>query len=145
MREPTEVDWARLAAYIDGEGSIFIAKRTPRCLVLGVVVYNTDARLASWLKQTFGGSVTQSLYGKREKFMFRWDARSRDAVSILEKALPYFIIKREQAEKALEFGELIRPRGFYRIGNPASKEMLAAKAGIKQQLTDMKVKPCQIM
>ena len=113
MENITQIDWARLAAFIDGEGCIQInrqkqysKKAQPNWrphYIVQVVVTNTDPRLVAWCKETFGGFVVpQSKYPKRRQ-AFKWCAHSKSCANILTNCLSYFIIKREQAEIAIAF------------------------------------------
>lgn len=102
-----QVDWARLAAFIDGEGTIRIAKHLSGSHRGGwssrIVISNTDILLISWLKNTFGGYVYNvKPKNKKNKPSFQWIFSSK-IESILIRCLPYFIVKREQAEIALAF------------------------------------------
>lgn len=110
-----EIDWARLAAYIDGEGTIYINKQKPRKATfsprffLSVVVTNTNPRLMNWLKERFFGSVFVVKGGKSplsKKMIMRWQANERIAQTVLARCLPYFVMKREQAEIGLAFMRL---------------------------------------
>jgi len=113
---PSPINWARMAAYIDGEGSILINPRgkgktrptvfgptEPSTFYLKVTVSNTDVRLVEWIKQRFGGSWkdanTSKYYeGRNAKTMYHWSASSARAAWILYNCFEYFVIKREQAE-----------------------------------------------
>ena len=103
----SDIDWARLAAFIDGEGSIMIsvlkANRRPHHR-LQVVVSNTNINLMTWLKRTFGGSVYSSNWDDgRKKRIFRWQLNERQAEIILKGVERYLLIKQEQALLALAF------------------------------------------
>jgi hypothetical protein len=112
------IDWARLAAFIDGEGTVFIqrtaVKTGTKCpqFVLTLVVANTDLRLMEWLSRTFTGTVyfSQSLSQRTKcnKICHSWRVFDERAAVLLEHCLPYFIIKREQAEVGLSYRELRR-------------------------------------
>lgn len=110
----SETDVARLAAFIDGEGSIFINQRnrlvgrmkSPN-FALNMVITNTHVGFINWLKQTFDGSVYFVKYEKckhlGKKQIIRWQVNEHMAEVILRRCLPYMLIKREQAELALLF------------------------------------------
>lgn len=142
----SQVDWARLAAYIDGEGCIRIAGvkgATPysrRVLYIEVTVTNTDLRLTAWLKATFGGSVYISKQHKNNpKYSpaAAWVTGSRHAALLLEYCLPYFIIKREQADVALAFQRtIITDRRYGRTGRPI--ELIDAQHRLREQLQTLK-------
>jgi len=113
----TEIDFARLAAYIDGEGTIMIGRtkqkkgtKMPQFL-LTVLVANTDLRLIAWLSATFCGlnyhaanSNGSSGWGKKP--CYSWRVFEKRAATILERVIPYLICKREQAEVALAYRAL---------------------------------------
>lgn len=110
----SDIDWARAAAFIDGEGNIHINRRGAegkhRGHYLKVTVTNTDPRLLLWFKQKFGGAVNGS--GKRQKSnhrqAFRWLCSCRTAAEVLRGCLPYLLLKRDQAEIALAFQSTLR-------------------------------------
>lgn len=116
-----DVDWARLAAYIDGEGTIVIhTNRAQEALgksrnhALTVNVTNTDPRMVVWIYETFGvglayqkpkspSIVADMGAGKKHRQIHIWQVSARLASQILEGCMSYFIIKREQAEIAIAF------------------------------------------
>jgi hypothetical protein len=140
--EPTEIDWARLAAFLDGEGHLRIHEHYTKharkhnwgpTLYVYVTIDNTDARLVNWLKSTFGGCVNIVRTGKISdpwKTCFKWTVASRYAAMLLERCLPYFIIKREQAEIALAFQRTIGKQG-----KRVSAEIKAGRYALKTQLS----------
>lgn len=112
MVTPSDIDWARLAAFIDGEGSIRsciqrkknkgTAARFP-IFATTVQVANTDLVLMTWLSNRFGGVVEQKKNGGgRRRTLYIWRLLTKDQVAILEGCMPYFILKRRQAELAIE-------------------------------------------
>jgi hypothetical protein len=107
--EDSSVEWIRLAAYIDGEGHIEITSKDNgargNCLKLSVG--NTDPRLCMWLQSTFGGSVRRRSVTKGWKVFWDWRVNGRNAAAILVKCLPHFIMKSDQAEVAIAFGNLV--------------------------------------
>ena len=142
----SEIDWARLAAYIDGEGCIRIAGvrgATPysrRVLYVEVTVTNTDIRLADWLRRTFGGSThINNKRANQAKWSpaTAWVVGSQHASKILERCLPYFIIKREQADVALAFQRtIITDRRYGCKGRPI--ELIDQQHLLKEQLQTLK-------
>lgn len=105
----SEIDLAKMAAYIDGEGCIGISCRreeTTQWWHLHLNISNSDPRLIEWVQQRFGkGSVSIQKHGKRgqSKAVYNWLARDSQVAEILQLCLPYFTIKRDQAEIALAF------------------------------------------
>ena len=138
LANPTEIDWARLAAYIDGEGAILInrfAGQSPserKRMWLRVIVCNTDPRMPQWCLKTFGvGSVVLSDRRRKEQHRqsFRWQISCETAELILRGCFPYFIIKREEAEIAFAFQEtLLGP------GRPVPRETRELREQLRAQL-----------
>jgi len=112
----SEVDWARLAAYIDGEGTIYINRSRPRdahlnvMYMLSVLITNSSFPLLNWLQKTFGGSLyDKNFHGKNplgHRPMKTWHVNEGQASTILQRCLPYFIVKKQQAEIGIAFREL---------------------------------------
>lgn len=120
----SEMDFARLAAYIDGEGSISInsvnrvgpgSRAKTASQNLNLVISNTNVPFINWLRDVFAGSVYFVKYENCKhlgnKQTMRWQVNDRKAEVILSRCLPYFIIKRPQAEVGLAFMQLKRQRG----------------------------------
>ena len=115
----SEIDKARMAAFIDGEGSLFIGAtkrlrgrmKSPQYR-LQLIIANTNIVLMDWLKTTFDGSVYFVKYEKcthlGKKQVMRWQVNERMAATLLEVLLPYFIVKKAQAQIALAFMETKR-------------------------------------
>lgn len=112
--KPLPVDWARLAAFIDGEGCItLLSKRNnrvggKRSCVPEVFVSNTDPRPLVWMKGNFGGNVRITKNGcKSQKPLWKWFPCYADIEPILFGCLNYFMIKREQAEIAIAVRQML--------------------------------------
>jgi hypothetical protein len=130
----SEVNWARLAAFLDGEGSILISRVRPSgrqaniSHALIVNVGNTDPRLIVWLRDTFGGWAgpqkaqkdrAERITSRKPRFI--WVVNCQQAAYILEQCLPYFIIKKGQAEIGIAFQTL---RSRWRRGKKLPPEVI---------------------
>jgi hypothetical protein len=135
-----EVDWGRLAAYIDGEGCIRIDLQkaskgnafTARHL-LEVRVYNSDLELILWCKNTFGGGNIKPVRNRkastRHKQEHVWYVGALNAETVLRNCLPFFIIKRKQALVALALREL-----GGKHGQKVSPELYAKREVLRQEM-----------
>ncbi len=140
-KNPSEVDWARLAAFIDGEGCVRIShlKRKDKnkyTMWMEVVICNTDPRLIQWLVNTFGIGRVASMSHQNVKWAtsFRWHTSCRQAEWVLENCLPFFVIKREQAEIALAFQATLQ-----RVGVKGhSDEVWNKRWALKSSLSSVK-------
>jgi hypothetical protein len=140
----SEIDFARLAAYIDGEGSIVIARALPIAkhrqrsisYQLNVSITNSSDRLIVWLHDTFGGSIQNKPKSLKtivgNKPVWGWHLQEKQADAVLQRCLAYFIIKREQAEIAIDFCKL-KTRGgprFVRV----SEESLQQREELRNKI-----------
>jgi hypothetical protein len=116
----SEIDFARLAAFIDGEGSVYIncpGGKNSRYKIqhrLSIIISNTNPILMNWLKSTFDGSVYHVKYENckhlGKKPIMRWQMNERMAAHLLERVLPYMMLKKGQAEIGLAFIRLKQPK-----------------------------------
>jgi hypothetical protein len=135
----TEKDWVRLAAFIDGEGSIllnrFSGKYRRKNMYVRVTVVNTDIRLPHWIASVFGGPVTSSdvRHSSKHRPCWRWQVSCTQAAQVLEGCMPYFLVKREQAELALKFQSTVGGPG-----RPVTQELADQREEIRRQLHMLK-------
>ena len=150
---PTEMDWARLAAFIDGEGSISLCPRhTPKMKSITfcgkVVVTNTDFRLAKWCMDVFGMrtyerefvSQKEQALERNWKTCFYAQALGFRATWILRNCLPWFLLKRSQAEVVIEHQKTTSVDYWQRGGSHATQtpvEVLKFRFELKQKLSDL--------
>lgn len=147
---PTDIQWAQMAAFIDGEGSILINPRRhdkrhatdASGFYLRLTVANTDVRLPVWCKEVFGGHYkeanSQKWYeGTNRKNAYHWNCASNRAAWILYNCLPLFIIKREQAEIGIALQESM---SYLNRGNRLSEEVVASRRELKKRLLVLKAR-----
>jgi len=130
-----------LAAYIDGEGYIHITPpRRKHAGCLEVDIGNTDYRLLVWLKETFGGGISNvTVHSFRKKKMWRWEVSRHRAEEVLVGCLPFFIIKKEQAEIGIAFQRLIASQivnGEARRGIKISQKAMEDRAQLSAMLKE---------
>jgi len=132
MNEISQIDLARLAAYIDGEGEITInayqmthrdGKRRSHTRAV-ISITNSDIRLLEWVRQVVGvGTIhantrTARANEKNWKTVYVWCLQNDRACKVLEIILPYLIIKRDRAEIVIAHQRLILTRTNRRMGIP---------------------------
>jgi hypothetical protein len=141
---PSPVDWARLAAFIDGEGCIIMQPRKRKnaavTFFLKISVTNIDVRLPIWLAETFGGKwyrCNPEGYdeSRGRRVGYRWMSGAAHAAWVLHNCHQYFIIKREQADIGLQLQETMR-HGITRLGVPV--EIDAKRQELKVRLRLLK-------
>lgn len=100
----------RAAAYIDTDGSIGIypynVKGKLRAYDLRCYLVCIDARIPTWLKSIYGGS--HRLGNGSKRIRHHWTLTTRGAYKFLEETYPFLLLKKEQADIALEWC-----RGYY--------------------------------
>jgi hypothetical protein len=148
MNTITNEQAAYIAGIIDGEGCITIKKTKQKYHRIGfrfevnLTVVNTDFRLLDWLKNIIGkGRVSEkplnfSICSNPSRTWF-WVTTSQQARIILERCLPYFVIKREQAELAIEFA---KRQARYQWGTTLTAEAQAYQEWAYQQMRLLKKK-----
>lgn len=144
--EIPQIEWARLAAYIDGEGSFLIFmchnKKRPRGYhALKIVIGNTDFRLMSWLHRSFGGFINRSSKPENNKLskrqIYYWHVGSAMAEDVTRRCLPYLIMKADQAELVLQFRATFKD---YHDTTRLIGDVEAQREKFKQQLHELKRK-----
>jgi len=106
----TEAELAYTAGILDGEGSIVIQEHyrrpnNPRCRM---EIYNSNREMLDWMSEKFcKGLVRVRSKNKLVKTtMYFWIVNPQKAVqTILIALLPFLIIKKEKAKKALSILE----------------------------------------
>lgn len=129
----TQIELAQMATFLDSEGSIVISNRGDGSYSIRIQVSNTDIRLMMWLKERFGGGFSAvRAANARCKPSFIWGTNCRKAATVLQQCLPYFILKREQAEVALAYQALLEMgRNQQR---PLSEVDVQAREGLRTQM-----------
>jgi hypothetical protein len=127
----------RLAAYVEGEGCLFIKARHrvrpargPRYHQPTMEVNNTALELVEKCREIAGGSIYgPTPGGGRCKPSYRWRLVGIRLPIVLNAILPHLVIKREQALILLELCRLIRPHGSRR-SVPASEREWREQMGL---------------
>lgn len=104
-------EFAYAAGFFDGEGSIDIrfsitsrgAKKYER-FHLRVCVVQIDRRPLDWLCERWGGSVSKRKNGG----LHTWVLSTASAAKFLSDVLPFLIVKRDEAQIAMEFQRTMR-------------------------------------
>lgn len=151
---PSTTDWAQLASFLDGEGCIRLGLRGKTktqksiCFYAYAVVTNTDPRLPAWCSEKFGMKV----YGKStrwagDKKAANWkgcffaQASSFRACWILKNCLPWFVLKRAQAEVVLEHQQTTVAGVYDRVpGGRTPQDILEYRISLKQKIAELNKK-----
>lgn len=107
---------AYIAGFVDGEGSIRVARYTPgRAKHLSiyrpeVVIVNTDLEVMRWLKETVGAGSWFAVRKIKEhhKSCYRLTFSAAAAMELTRQIQPYLRVKRAQADILLRFGPVVK-------------------------------------
>ena len=100
--EPT---YAYLAGIVDGEGTIWLAKRSDRPSLKPTIKVNmTERAVLDLLQKTFGGTVRLRPRAKPHyKDQWIWGVTNNMARKCIESLLPHLIVKRASALDVLGY------------------------------------------
>jgi hypothetical protein len=139
MNELNEIDYAYLAGMLDADGCIQINRKTAyesnNVYALVVSVSQCDNLIPYYLLSKFGGNVFD--YTSRNinrKKMARWTIGSFKAKELLEKVLPYLVLKKSRAIVAIKFQETVAKRGFRKS---VSGELSVARDSMYSELKEL--------
>lgn len=106
----SKIDRAYIAGLIDGEGSIHMTRKEKYGTFYAfVTVGMSDKAVIEWLANKFGNKMIESLYPikgsfkKKPKPIYRISLQGRRARCLCEVLLPYFKVKKKQAEVLMEY------------------------------------------
>lgn len=145
----TQIEWAQLAAYVDGEGYISLTRKSRKqgkwawhTFDISVRVANTDVRLPNWCQHHFGGKVHQSYgtdYRHCRKPLFTWSVYGKSTKEILQGIAPYSVIKREQIEIGLAYIETMsKTRNVYNKGKYVPEEVRLQRNELFEQMRKLR-------
>lgn len=112
----TEVEWAYAAGVIDSDGCIGISRErrygtpSPFYYRTKVRVTQSDLNVLMWFKETFGGyiGILNKVSPKYKRPVWNWYVNDSYVEDFLNGILSYLILKKPQAQLALEFRETKR-------------------------------------
>jgi len=118
MNQPSELDKAYLAGFIDGEGTVtavfrLTASSRREAVHCRLSIPNTSLEILEWIQERFGGVMhyKNSLPKKanfKKVYSLYWGGEK--CYPVLRDVLPYLKIKHRQAEILLELSALVIPR-----------------------------------
>jgi len=127
----TELDWAYIAGFFDGDGSVSISRLRDATKVRKVgyqaqvlLAQNPPCPLLSELLHEFGGKIYKN---GRACNSLMWRCPARNHIKFLEKLLPYLRLKKDAAEIAIEYQRRVDK-------NPNSRPLTDAEWGARTAL-----------
>ncbi len=137
MGNPTKIDYAYIAGFLDGDGSLMVQLKSrakdnlPHRLMFTICFYQDTRHEAtlSWIRDIFGiGYLSRRNDGMSE---LRINGYLR-VKTVLELLVPYLKFKKVQAEAILESTRLLCEKKFLRKLSEAEKEQLVRSILIVQ-------------
>lgn len=109
---PTDLSPQYIAGILDGEGCISIAKNGESSGWITIHVAMTARIIPDLLYARYGGSLSTSNGNPGvHKDLTTWMIASRKAEVVLKEVLEFLVVKKEQAEVALDFQSTSKPNG----------------------------------
>lgn len=118
---------AYVAGFFDGEGCIQIPCNERGNYTLRINVCQKSEAVLQYIRSRLGGEISN---GKGVKILY-W--HGSNAVPVLEQILPWLVVKKSQAELAIEFGHTIVTRG-----TPVGPVVNARRAEIADEVQRLK-------
>lgn len=118
---------AYIAGFFDGEGSIVIPRRYTNLrrgckFSLSVRIVNTYKPVIDLCQRLFGGYVYEKPIEKsHHKQAYQWYVNAQKGEDFLKLILPYLVVKKEEAEIAMEFRNMQRELNEKRMSNNVRK------------------------
>lgn len=109
----TAIEAAYIAGFFDGEGCVTIHRdrskgargiRINRNYVMSIKIGQSSKPVLDWIHARVGGSINERRNPVKKR-VWTFTIRSNNAKRLLVDMLPFLIVKREQAEAAIEFQE----------------------------------------
>ncbi len=150
--QPTDIDFPYLAGLIDSEGCFRIKKWKPKnkpnnvyaiCLEIG----NRRFPIFEFLTTRFGGSTIYISERANKNASATWTISAFALSQLIPKILPYLIIKKEAAEKVMEFYSTNLSNGGDRHSEQFKqlyKEKLALREIIVDQIHKLNLKGLKV-
>ncbi len=127
----SDMELSYIAGLFDGEGCISICKSKARNhYTLRAQVSMANEFIPTWLHSCFEGSVSlRPRIGENWKDMWAWIVCAKKAVVFIKAVIPYLILKKPQAEIALQFQESISEwgRNQFTLRNKLTEEELSVR------------------
>jgi hypothetical protein len=97
---------AYTAGAIDSDGCIQLMKRKKESdgiYVLRICLSHVGEQVPLWLSRNHGGKVFTIKMSKMNRSMFRWTLEGNKAADLLEKIIPYLVLKAERAKVGIQY------------------------------------------
>lgn len=142
--EYPKINLAYFAGLLDGEGCIRIGKFLNSS---EEVRYRGQCQIAMthpapirWLAKTFGGGIYKHHPIGVSKPCYYWQANAKDAAGLLQQALPFLKVKKEQAKLLIRFAETLTGPGGQGINKPIPASLLDRRRRMAELSTRLNAK-----
>ena len=141
MNTLTDGQKAYIAGFVDGEGCVSITKwqgknnRTPVYALNLIVSQSGIIPLATLMNMTGVGSIHRK---KEDPENCAWRINPRNAAALLKDILPYLIIRKEEAELAIEFQSKMGTKNLGGQGYVVPQSVVAEREFYYQEMHRLK-------
>jgi len=140
MKQSNTSKYAYTAAFIDGEGCIYIPVRIRKdrqspSYTLRVSVSQKDGKVIDWLRGNCGGFIHQ-----RKDGIYSWIIQERKAYELLKKIRPFMKVKERQADLAIRlYDKYTRKEPINTNGQNArlTEHEIKQKQKIKEEIMEL--------
>jgi hypothetical protein len=126
------------AGFFDGDGCIQLEEKSNQknTFVVNVRITNTNREVLDWFKARFNGHIgiqPPNRNVKTNKKCWYWKCESRIANTFLKTVIPFLVLKREQAQIAIDFQSRVK-RGANRL----THEEIEIRRGMSTKICELK-------
>ncbi len=145
--QPTDAEIAWAAGLFDGEGHVgihwcrgMVRGKVCEHLQLLTSVANTHIGCLEKFQSIVGvGKIHVSDTRNRNKPLYVWRTQAKKSDAVLRMLLPYLVVKREQADLAIEFRTTFPERRATAKGHPLSEEVKAVRVDLAHRVKALKI------
>ena len=143
MNKLLETEKAYIAGLFDGEGCVSIIKddrtgqgnhKSPSYSLI-LIISNNNKEVLEWLNKKTG---IGNLAKRKNQRLYDWKLSRKGTEIFLNKIYPYLIIKREQAELAIEFCNHMNEKTGYNSKNPMTQSVLDIRESFRYKMSELK-------
>jgi hypothetical protein len=132
-----EIEIAYIAGLVDGEGSIGVSASSHSLTNYRIKLDITmcDRQAIDFAASVFGGKVVQLKHKTSSgKAIYSWVLWCQKAANVLEQLIPYLLIKRDRAQKAVQLARMMKRANAAIVREGGSIDLVSIRHAIAGEI-----------